>query len=194
MIPAARALAASIIALGSWLGTPILAQTPPPTSAPPPATTQAPPKPQPFPGAGQTIPPPKPVTPPAGAAAPATTPPPAGTPTVQDLGGAPIFPGAEYLDSFVAGQGQRFYIYGTNSPYADIVLDYRNILKNAGHREIFRTPAMYQFDLARFQEETMAYPPSVVVKDYAWNDSPGYLVVTGTIEKRFKTISQIVPR
>ena len=53
---------------------------------------------------------------------------------------------------------------------------------------------MHQFDLGRYQEESMAYPPSVVVKDYAWNESPGYLVVKGTTEKRFKTIIQIVPK
>ena len=32
-------------------------------------------------------------------------------------------------------------------------------------------------DLGRFQEDTMAYPPSVVVKDYTWNGQAGYLHV-----------------
>jgi hypothetical protein len=52
---------------------------------------------------------------------------------------------------------------------------------------------MQQFDLARFMEATMAYQPSVVVKDYAWMDAPGYLHVSGTTETRYKTIIQIVP-
>ena len=38
-----------------------------------------------------------------------------------------------------------------------------------------KLPAMQQFDLGRFDEDAMAYPPSVVVKDYTWNNSPGYL-------------------
>jgi hypothetical protein len=162
------------------------AQTPPPT--------QPPPKPKPFPNSGAAEPPPKPpvTQPPAAEAKP--VPPPVGTPTVQDLNGTPVYPGAEYLDSYDAGRGQRYYIYGTNTPYADIVVYYKNILKNSSNREIFRLPAMHQFDLGRFVEESMAYPPSVVVKDYSWNESPGYLVVTGTTEKRFKTVIQIVPR
>ncbi len=39
----------------------------------------------------------------------------------------------------------------------------------------------------------MAYPPSVVVKDYTWNGSAGYLAVKGTTSKRYKTIIQVVP-
>lgn len=162
-----------------------LAQAPPPT--------QPPPKPKPFPTTGAAEPPAKPpvvAPPPVQGAAPA----PAGTPTVQDLNGTPVYPGADYLDSFDAGRGQRYYLYGTNTPYADIVVYYRNILKNSSNREIFRMPAMHQFDLGRFVEETMAYPPSVVVKDYTWNESQGYLFVTGTTEKRYKTVIQIVPR
>lgn len=175
------------LVLACALSTPGFAQAPPPT--------QPPPKPKPFPttGGGTAETPPKPpVTAPPAQDAP--TPPPAGTPTVQDLNGTPVYPGSDYLDSYDAGRGQRYYIYGTNTPYADIVVYYRNVLKNAGNREIFRAPAMHQFDLGRFAEETMAYPPSVVVKDYSWNESPGYLVVSGTTEKRYKTVIQIVPR
>ena len=170
-------LACALAALGR-------AQAPPPT--------QPPPKPKPFPTTGSEPPPKPPVTSQPAQDAP-PVPPPAGTPTVQDLNGTPIYPGADYLDSYDAGRGQRYYIYGTNTPYPDIVLYYRNVLKSS-NREIFRTPAMHQFDLGRYVEETMAYPPSVVVKDYAWNESQGYLVVAGTTEKRYKTVIQIVPR
>ena len=51
---------------------------------------------------------------------------------------------------------------------------------------------MQQFDLGKYQEETMAYPPSVVVKDYA-DGTSGYVHVKGTTERHFKTIIQIVP-
>ncbi len=172
------------------------AQTPPPPrpANPGPTTTPAPPVPRPFPGsagppAGPASPA-KPVSPPDLATAGQRV----GPPTVDELAGAPIYPGAEFVDAFDAGQSQRYYLFGTNAPYSDIVLYYRNVLRGASNREIFRAPAMHQFDLGRFSEDSMAYPPSVVVKDYTWNDAAGYLMVTGTTEKRFKTIIQIVPK
>ena len=153
------------------------------------------PSPRPFPGAAQ---PPattaKPADPATTTAKPA---PPVGlpaepAPAAGVLAGAPVYPTADFIGSFDAGSGQRIYLYGTNTPYADIVTYYRNTLKNGG-RELYRAPAMQQFDLGRFQENTMAYPPSVVVKDYGWNGSSGHLFVTGTTEKRFRTVIQIVP-
>jgi hypothetical protein len=108
------------------------------------------------------------------------------------LTGVPMFPGAEFLTSYDAGRDQRQFLFGTNTPYAEVVAYYKTQFKSSG-RELFRTPPMQQFDLARFMESTMAYQPSVVVKDYAWMDSPGYLHVSGTTEKRYKTIIQIVP-
>ena len=93
---------------------------------------------------------------------------------------------------FDAGQGQRYYLYGTNAAYLDVMTFYKNALKNSG-RELYKVPAMQQFDLGKYQDDAMAYPPSVVVKDYTWNNSPGYLFISGTTEKRFKTIIQIVP-
>jgi hypothetical protein len=106
--------------------------------------------------------------------------------------GTPVYPTAEFIDSFDAGSGQRYYLYGTNIPYSDIVAYYRNVLRDGG-REVFRTPPMQQFDLGRFDDSSMAFPPSVVVKDYTWNGSPGYAAVSGTAEKRFRTVIQIVP-
>lgn len=115
------------------------------------------------------------------------------TPAAADVpSGLPIFPTAEFIDAFDAGRGQRYYLYGTNTPYADIVTYYRNLLKTGG-RELYRTPPMQQFDLGRFQEDAMAYPPSVVIKDYTWNNSSGYLAISGTTERRFRTVIQIVP-
>jgi hypothetical protein len=83
-------------------------------------------------------------------------------------------------------------LFGSNTTYADNVAFYKKALKDGG-RELFKAPAMQQFDIGRFRQETMAFPPSVVVKDYTWNNSEGYLFVDGTREKRFKTIIQIVP-
>jgi hypothetical protein len=130
------------------------------------------------------------------APAPAVTPTPvANRPTERDLG-VPIYPAADYLDSYDAGQGQRYYLFGTNAAFADIVTYYRNILHDSGH-ELFKAPAMQQFDLGKFRDDAMAYPPSVVVKDYTWaldgQRSDGYLAVNGTTEKRYKTVIQIVP-
>ncbi len=117
-------------------------------------------------GSGQR--PPAPSTappPPTSAPLPEVPPPP---PSAQAPEGLPVYPTAEFIDGFDAGSGQRYYLYGTDMPFEDIVAYYRNVLKNGG-RELFREPPMRQFDLGRYQENTMAYPPSVVVKDYTWN-------------------------
>jgi hypothetical protein len=107
--------------------------------------------------------------------------------------GVPLYPTAEYIGTFEAGQGQQFVLYGTNLPYSEIVAYYRTALKNGGN-EVYRAPMppTHQFTIGRYNEERMAFPPSVVIKDYTWNNSPGYLHVDGTTEKRFKTIIQIV--
>jgi hypothetical protein len=160
-------------------------------SAPPP--TQPPPVPKPFPGSNPPSTPPgkpgDPATPAAVVPAPPERP---NAPAPQDLNGAPVYPAADFLETFDAGRGQKFFIYGTNAPYLDIIAFYRKQLGSGG-QEIFRTPAMQRFDLGRFDDQSMAYPPSVVVKDYSANGSAGYLFVAGTTEKRYKTIIQIVP-
>ena len=166
------------------------------------SSLQTPPVPKPFPKPGQpttTAPAPTTTAPPP-AAAPARpsgqpletrSQAPAGTPTEASLG-APIYPTSEFLESFDAGRGQRYYLFGTNAAYTEIIGYYKNIMKNGG-RTIFEAPAMQQWDLGKFQEQTMAYPPSIVVKDYTWNGSAGYLFIDGAKEKRFRTVIQIVP-
>ncbi len=104
----------------------------------------------------------------------------------------PLYPAAEFLEVIDAGKGQQYHLYGTDAAFADIVAYYKTTLKNSG-RVLFQSPAMHQFDLGRYQEETMAYPPSVVIKDYTWNGSEGYLHVSGATSRRYKTIIQIVP-
>ena len=103
-----------------------------------------------------------------------------------------MYPSAEFIDAYDAGSGQRYYLYGATQPYAEIVAFYRTTLRTGG-REIYKTPAIQQFDLGKFQEDAMAFPPSIVVKDYLTENSPGYLAVKGTTEKRYRTIIQIVP-
>lgn len=138
-------------------------------------TQTAPQGPKPFPGAASPQ-----------AASPTPT------PTSSAVDALPVYPASQFLEVLDAGKGQQFHLYGTDAPFAEIVAYYKTTLKNSG-RVLFQGPLMHQFDLGRFQEQSMAYPPSVVVKDYTWNGSEGYLHVSGTASTRYKTIIQIVP-
>ena len=121
-----------------------------------------------------------------------TTPQANGIPNEESLG-VPIYPGAEFVGSFDAGRGQRYYLFGTNTGFLDIVNYYKNVLKQKGEL-IYEEPAIHEFDIGKFKEETMAFPPSVSVKDYTWGGSAGYLnPKRGKQPARFKTIIQIVP-
>lgn len=151
--------------------------------------------PQPFPKVG---PPTRPATPPpptgtpAQPAAPVSTPGPTNIPTEATLG-VSIYPGAEFVGSFDAGRGQRYYLFGTNTSFVELVNYYKNVLKQKGEL-IYEEPAIHQFDIGKYKEETMAFPPSVTIKDYTWGGSAGYLnPKRGQQPARFKTIIQIVP-
>jgi hypothetical protein len=107
--------------------------------------------------------------------------------------GMPIYPGAEFIASYDAGRGQRYYLFGTNTPFAEIVGYYRSVLKQRGEL-VYEEPPIHMFDVGRFREETMAFPPGVTVKDYTWGGSQGYInPKRGAQPARFKTIIQIVP-
>ena len=119
---------------------------------------------------------------------------PAGTqdvPTEATLG-LPIYPNARFLTSYDAGRGQRFYLFGTNSSFQEMVGYYSVILDERGDR-VFDGPATHVFEVGRFRENEMAFPPGVTVKDYTWNGSDGYLNPAGGEPARFKTIIQLVP-
>jgi len=148
-------------------------------------TQTPPPAPRPFPGAAA---PPTTGTKPAD---PAAQPPAPQPPTPADLGAAMVYPSAEFLESYDLGRGQKMLIYGTNMAFDQIVTYYK--AQRLSARELFREPPMQQFDIGRYDEKLMAQPPSIVVKDYTWNGSEGYLHVAGTVEKRYRTIIQIVP-
>lgn len=143
--------------------------------------------PQPFPKPGAPAPPvATPSTPPQGGAPRETEP-------ADGALGVSIYPSAQFIASYDAGRGQRYYLYGTTAPFAEIVQYYRNTLKQRGEL-IFEQPALHQFDIGRFREETMAFPPSVTVKDYTFGGTGGYLNPRrGAKPARFATIIQIVP-
>jgi hypothetical protein len=156
------------------------------------AIAQGPP---PFPRPGQQ--PSKPPTqspPPTSPNAPAT-PAPAAAPGKDDPGdlGVPIYPGSQFITSYDAGRGQRYYLYGTVSDFVQIVGWYRTTLKQRGEL-VFEEPPVHMFEIGRFREETMAFMPSVTVKDYTWAGSAGYInPKPGGTPARFKTVIQIVP-
>jgi hypothetical protein len=114
--------------------------------------------------------------------------PPAGEPTEQTLG-LPIYPGAQFIGSYDAGRGQRYYLYGVNSDFAQIVAYYRTTLKQRGEL-VFEIPQIHMFEVGRFREETMVFPPGVTVKDYA---PEGYMSFKTKTPVRFQTIIQFVP-
>ena len=80
--------------------------------------------------------------------------------------GMPIFPSAEFIASYDAGRGQRYYLFGTNNPFTQIVEYYKTVLKQRGEL-VYDEPPAHMFEVGRFREETMAFPPGVTVKDYA---------------------------
>jgi hypothetical protein len=115
-----------------------------------------------------------------------------GEPTETTLG-VPLYPGSQFIASYDAGRGQRYYLFGTTSDFAQIVNYYKSVLKQKGEL-VYEEPPIHMFDVGRFREETMAFPPSVTVKDYTWAGSQGYLnPKRGAEPARFKTIVQIVP-
>ena len=152
------------------------------------------PVPQPFPRPGSTQP--SPAQPPA--RPPATTPArpapaqPDPTPSEATVG-VPIFPGAQFIASYDAGRGQRYYIFGSAASFVELVAWYRTMLKQKGEL-VYDVPATHEFDVGKFHEETMAFPPGVTIKDFQSDISQGYPnPKPGGQPARFPTIIQIVP-
>ena len=162
------------------------------------ALAQQPPAPQPFPRTGSQQPA-RPAPPPSQPSTPAPPPAAAKAPTAEESGpgesqlGVQIYPGAQFLASYDAGRGQRYYLFGTTASFLDVVTFYRNVLKQRGEL-IFDAPATHQFDIGRFREETMAFPPSVTVKEFQSEVSQGYPNPRPNVQPaRFPTVIQIVP-
>jgi hypothetical protein len=161
------------------------------------ATLMQQPVPRPFPVPGsakpaQPAPPPPPRPPASPAAPPAAAPAEPNAPT-EALLGVPLYPGAQFIASYEAGRGQRFYLFGSSAAFEVLVSYYRTLLKQRGEL-VFAVPATHEFDVGRFREETMAFPPSVTIKDYESAVSQGYPnPKPGAQPARFPTIIQIVP-
>lgn len=164
--------------------------------------------PQPFPRPQSPKPMPAPVTTPAPSAAPAPTPSPAvpaktpqaaatstidpDHPTTEQLG---IFlpAAAQFIASYDAGRGQRYYLFGTPQPFAEVVLAYRTALKDKGSL-VFEQPATHTWEIGKFREESMGFPPGITVKDYTTGGSAGYPNPRrGEQPERFPTVIQVVP-
>ena len=144
--------------------------------------------PQPFPRPNTQKPQPPPTATPQAPKAPRSD----GGPTEAELG-APIYPSAVYLTSYDAGRGQRFYIFGATVPFADLVGYYKTVMKQKGD-ELFEAPPTHQFETVKFRDESMAFPPSVTIKDYTYGGSAGYPnPKKGATPDRYPTIIQIVP-
>jgi len=161
------------------------------------AQQQAPAPPQPFPrpnvqparpGSQPTVQPAPPPEVPA-----VTTAPGADNPPSESMLGLPVYPGAQFISSYDAGRGQRFYIFGSAASFVDLVAFYRTALKQKGDL-ILDAPATHEFDVGKFREETMAFPPGVTIKDFQSQVSQGYPnPKPGGQPARFPTIIQIVP-
>ena len=173
------------LALAACLAGPLQAQTPQPFPRP-----DQPARPQPGPAGREGTPPVK-VLPP-DSRQPAADPVPAAQPA-EDTLGLPVYPGGQFLTSYDAGRGQRFYLYGVNTDFAQVVGYYRNVLRQRGDLA-YEQPPIHTFEVGRFREETMAFSPGVTVKDYTWGGSEGYMhVAPGAAAARYRTIIQIVP-
>jgi hypothetical protein len=107
--------------------------------------------------------------------------------------GVTIYPTAQYIRSYDAGRGQRFYLFGTASSFTDVVNYYRNVLKQRGEL-VFERPATQFFENGRFRENTMAVSPGVTVKDFTATGSAGYPnPKAGATPAAYATVIQIVP-
>ena len=123
---------------------------------------------------------------------PSPAPPAEGAPS-EALLGVPLYPNAQFITSYDAGRGQRYYLFGSDVAFPTLVKYYQSVLKNKGTL-VFDAPGTHVFEVGRFREETMAFPPGVTIKDYAWNGSAGYLNPHRDGKPaRFPTIIQVVP-
>jgi hypothetical protein len=153
---------------------------------------QQPPVPQPFPRPGSSTPPAQPAPQQPASPRPATAAALEGTPTEAQLG-VPIYPGAQFIASYDAGRGQRYYIFGSAASFVDLVAYYRTTLKQKGDL-VYEMPATHEFDVGKYNEDTMAFPPGVTIKDYQSDVSQGYPnPKPGGQPARFPTLIQIVP-
>lgn len=193
---AAAVCAALLAAQTAWAQPPVARPLPPPkpaVEAKPPATD--PPATAATPAPAET----RPASQAAAPAAPAVTVP-ALSATTSELPpseatlGVPIMPNAYFLGSYDAGgAGQRFYLFGSQHRFADVVSYYRTVLRDRGEL-VFDSPGTHMFEVGRFRSDQVAFPPGVTVKDYAFSGLPGLAnPQPGASPESFPTVIQIVP-
>jgi hypothetical protein len=113
-------------------------------------------------------------------------------PTEASLG-LPIYPSAQFIASYDAGRGQRYYIFGSTAPFAELVNYYKTTLKEGGDF-VFKEPPTHMFEVGRFRDESMAFPPGVTIKDYTYGGSAGYPNPRRPANpERFPSVIMIVP-
>lgn len=111
----------------------------------------------------------------------------------EDTLGLPIYPNARFIASYDAGRRQRYYLFGTNASFQEMVSYYAIVLEKRGER-VFEEPPVHMFEIGRYREQTMAFPPGVTIKDYTWNGAAGYANPTpGAQPTHYRTVIQIVP-
>jgi hypothetical protein len=173
--------AIALLALGSMANAQVPQPFPRPQNPQNPARP-APAAPQPQPAPTQNAPTPAPES-----AAQAEK-----APTEASLG-FPIYPNAQFITSYDAGHGQRYYLFGSDAGFPALVKYYQTVFKTKGTL-VFEVPATQIFEMGKFDEKTMAFPPGVTIKDYTWNGSAGYLNPKRDGKpQRFPSIIQIVP-
>lgn len=107
--------------------------------------------------------------------------------------GVPLYPNAQFLTSYDAGRGQRYYLYGVTAPFAELVTYYRTQLKERGNL-VYEEPPTHMFEVGRFRDETMAFPPGITIKDWTFGGSQGYPNPRrGAQPARFASVLMIVP-
>jgi hypothetical protein len=105
-----------------------------------------------------------------------------------------VYPAAQYLATYDAGRGQKYVLFGTTSAFAEVVAYYRNQLNDKGD-QVFKEPLTHVFEVGRFREETMAFPPGVTVKDWTYGGSQGYPQPQPNAQTvRYPTVIMLVPQ
>lgn len=179
-----RQWVATVLGVAAVLGT-AAAQTPQPF---PRGTPSAPAPAPPATGRSAQPPPATPAVPPPQAPAPVDP----ATPSEATLG-FPIYPGSQFIASYDAGRAQRYYLFGSTATFADLVTYYRSILKDKGDL-VFQEPPTHMFEVGKFNNDTMAFPPGVTVKDFTSGGGSGYAnPKPGAQPARFPSVIMIVP-
>src|SRR4026209_532697 len=105
----------------------------------------------------------------------------------------PIYPSAQFIASYDAGRSQRYYIFGSTAAFAELVTYYRTVLKDKGDL-VFQDPPTHMLEVGKFNNDTMAFPPGVTIKDFASGGSQGYAnPKPGAQPARFPSLIMIVP-